>query len=183
MEESHEVQPKLITQVAKTQVTQSVQTMCNGTGKHIYNQRTDTTDVQHDKLETSQEDSRTHKHSKLLSLNQEKGSSQQNLPCSQPQGTAYVQDQSPSLVPSRHDTSTNRPEDILMVKAVSLNGILFSMCPLCHVLCAPNEGIMKHLQTHNDSTPLSGNQVCQDPGNILTNKKPVRTWRNMPQPV
>ncbi len=42
-----------------------------------------------------------------------------------------------------HPTPTKRDniKDILVAKAVSFGGDLYSVCPLCHVLCAPNEGM------------------------------------------
>ncbi len=38
-------------------------------------------------------------------------------------------------------TKIDNIKDVLVAKAVSFGGDLYSVCPLCHVLCAPNEGM------------------------------------------
>ncbi len=71
----------------------------------------------------------------------------------------------------------NIPEDILMVKTVSLEGVLFSVCPHCHKLCDPNEGIMRHLQTHNGIIPIKDKQLNLSSGNISASKAPGRNMK------
>ena len=56
-------------------------------------------------------------------------------------------------------THSDNVDEILLAKTVSFEGEIFSVCPLCHVLCAPNEGIMKHLQAHDDNKYVQDDEV------------------------
>ncbi len=80
----------------------------------------------------------------------------------------------PHVIPSKHyftqhlethptPTQTDNVDEILLAKTVSFEGEIYSVCPLCHVLCAPNKGIMKHLQTHNDNTGVVDSQLHLGP--------------------